>query len=130
MFKKTITYVDYNDNTRTEDFYFNLTKSDIMKMEMSVKGGLAEMIKRIVAAEDAPAIIAVFEDLIEKSYGVKTLDGKGFDKNPKHFEAFKQTPAYDELFMQLATDADAAAEFVNQIIPVDMRKQLAEQTAN
>lgn len=130
MFKKTITYVDYNDVTRTEDFFFNLTKSDIMKMEMSVQGGLAEMIKRIVAAEDAPAIIAVFEDLIQKSYGVKTLDGKGFDKNPKHFEAFKQTPAYDELFMQLATDADAAAEFVNQIIPSDMRKQLAEQSAN
>lgn len=130
MFKKTITYTDYNDVTRTEDFFFNLTKSDIMKMEMSVQGGLAEMIKRIIAAEDAPAIIAVFEDLIQKSYGVKTLDGKGFDKNPKHFEAFKQTPAYDELFMQLATDADAAAEFVNQIIPSDMRKQLAEQNAN
>lgn len=124
MLKKTIKYTDYNDTERTEDHYFNLTKSEIMKMEMSTTGGMAEMINRIVAAEDAPAIIAVFEDLIARSYGVKTVDGKGFDKNPKHFEAFKQTLAYDELFMELATDDKAAAAFVNGIIPAEMRNQL------
>lgn len=124
MLKKTIKYTDYNGTERTEDHYFNLTKSEIMKMEMSTTGGMAEMINRIVAAEDAPAIIAVFEDLIAKSYGVKTVDGKGFDKNPKHFEAFKQTLAYDELFMELATDDKAAAAFVNGIIPAEMRNQL------
>jgi hypothetical protein len=124
MLKKTIKYTDYNGTERTEDHYFNLTKSEIMKMEMSTTGGMAEMINRIVAAEDAPAIIAVFEDLIARSYGVKTVDGKGFDKNPKHFEAFKQTLAYDELFMELATDDKAAAAFVNGIIPAEMRNQL------
>lgn len=130
MFKKTITYTDYNGTERTETHYFNLNKSELMKMEMSTKGGMAEMINRIVAAEDAPAIIAVFEDLIERSYGVKTPDGKGFDKNPAHFQAFKQTLAYDELFMELATNDQAAAEFVNGIIPAEMSKQLTAKNGN
>lgn len=129
MLKKTINYTDFNGTARSEEHYFNLTKSELMKMEMGVKGGLAEMINRIVAAEDAPAIIEVFEDLIKRSYGVKTANG-GFDKNPAHFEAFKCTLAYDELFMELATDADAAAAFINGIIPAEMSKQLAAQNAN
>lgn len=128
MLKKVITYTDFNDVEKKETAYFNLTKSEIMKMEMSKKGGLAESIQRIIEAEDAPAIIEVFEELIQKSYGVKTANG-GFDKNPKYFEEFKTTLAYDQLFMELATDADAAAAFVNGIIPADMSKQLAEQNA-
>lgn len=126
MIKKTITYVDYNGNERTEDHYFNLSKSEIMKMEMSVAGGLAEMIQRVVAAQDQTAIMKIFEDLIHKSYGVKTPDGKGFRKTPADLEAFVATPAYDELFMELATNADAAANFVNGIIPADMAKQLKD----
>jgi hypothetical protein len=126
MIKKTITYVDYNGNERTEDHYFNLSKSEIMKMEMSVAGGLAEMIQRVVAAQDQTAIMKIFEDLIHKSYGVKTPDGKGFRKTPADLEAFIATPAYDELFMELATNAEAAANFVNGIIPADMAKQLKD----
>ena len=81
MIKKTITYTDYNGTERKEDFYFNLTKAEIMEMEMSTKGGLAEMIQRIVAAQDQPAIIKIFKDLIVKAYGVKSPDGKRFIKN-------------------------------------------------
>ena len=124
MLKKTITYTDYNGTERTEDFYFNLTKAEIMKMEMSIKGGLAEMIQRAVNAQDQTTIIAVFEDLITKAYGVKTLDGRGFQKSAAITEEFVQTPAYSELFMELATDADAAAAFVNGIVPADMAKRL------
>lgn len=126
MIKEPITYTDYNGNTRTEDFYFNLTKAEIMRMEMSTQGGLAERINRIVAAQDTPAIIAVFEDLIQKSYGVKTPDGRGFLKRAEDLEAFMATEAYSELFMKLATDADAASKFVNGIIPASMAKELAE----
>lgn len=129
MLKKVITYTDYNDVERSETHYFNLSKSELMKMEMSVKGGFTEMVQRIVDAEDAPALIAVFEDLIQKSYGVKTVDGKGFSKDPKYFEEFKATLAYDALFMELATNADAASAFINGIIPAEMSKQLAEQNA-
>lgn len=127
MLKQTITYTDYNGVERKEDYYFNLNKSELMKMEMGIKGGLAEKINRIVAADDAPAIIEVFEDLIQKSYGVRTADGRGFTKKREDLEAFMATEAYSELFMKLATDSEAAAAFINGIIPADMAKQLAEQ---
>ena len=132
MLKKTITYTDYNGIERTEDFYFNLTKAEVMEMEMSTTGGLAEMINRIVAAQDAPAIIKIFKDLVLKAYGEKSLDGKRFvkvDPNGTPLSvAFSQTEAYSNLFMELATDADAAAKFVNGIVPADMAQQAQQAT--
>jgi hypothetical protein len=123
MIKETITYTDYNGSERTEDFYFNLTKAEIMEMELSTTGGLAEMINRIVKAQDQPAIIKIFKDLILKAYGEKAPDGKRFEKQGgKLAEAFAETEAYSQLFMKLATDADAAARFVNGIVPTDARK--------
>ena len=120
MLKITKTYKDYNDNERTEDFYFNLTKAEIMEMEMSTNGGLAEMIQRIVAAQDGPSIMKIFKDLILKAYGQKSPDGKRFIKNDTIKEEFAQTEAYSMIFMELATDADAAAAFVNGIVPKDL----------
>lgn len=125
MLKKTITYVDYNGAQRTEDFYFNLSKAEIMEMEMSTTGGLAETIQKIVAAQDAPAIIKIFKDLVLKAYGEKSPDGKRFIKSEEISTAFAQTEAYSQLFMELAMDANAAAEFVNGIVPADMAKQAA-----
>jgi len=119
MLKKTITYTDYNGSERTEDFYFNLSKAEVMEMEMSTSGGLAGMIQRIVAAQDAPAIIKIFKDLILKAYGVKSPDGKRFIKSEELATEFSQTEAYSILFMELSTDADAASEFVTGIVPVD-----------
>ena len=117
MIKKTITYMDYNQVERTEDFYFNLSKAEVMEMEMSTSGGLAEMITRIVAAQDQPSIIKIFKDLVLKAYGEKSPDGKRFMKSEEIATAFAQTEAYSQLFMELATDADAAAKFVNGIVP-------------
>lgn len=125
MLKKTITYVDYNGTERTEDFYFNLNKAEIMEMEMGTSGGMAEMIQRIVAAQDAPAIIKIFKDLVLKAYGEKSPDGKRFIKNNDLREEFAQTEAYSQLFMELATDSDAAAKFVNGIMPADLTQQNA-----
>ena len=127
MLKKTITYTDYNGNSRTEDFYFNLTKTELMKMEMGTNGGLSEMVKSIIAAQDQAALIQIFEDLILKAYGVKSLDGKRFEKSSQLSEAFAQTEAYDQLFMELATDADAAAQFINGIVPAEMAKELPKE---
>ena len=121
MLKKTIVYSDYNGTERTEDFYFNLTKAEIMEMEMGTAGGLAEMITKIVAAQDAPAIIKIFKELILKAYGEKSADGKRFVKSEEISIAFSQTEAYSILFMELATGADAAAAFVNGIIPADIK---------
>lgn len=127
MLKKTITYTDYNGAERTEDFYFNLSKAEIMEMEMSTAGGLAELIQKIVAAQDAPAIIKIFKDLILKAYGEKSPDGKRFIKSDENTKAFEQTEAYSNLFMELATDADAAAKFVNGIVPADAANAVKEQ---
>ena len=117
MLKKTIIYTDYNGVERKEDFYFNLTKAEIMEMEMSISGGLTEMINRIVAAQDAPAIVKIFKELVLKAYGVKSPDGKRFIKSDELATEFAQTEAYSQLFMELATDADAASAFVNGIVP-------------
>jgi hypothetical protein len=117
MLKKTITYTDYNGSERTEDFYFNLTKAEVMEMEMSTSGGLTEMINRIVAAQDAPAIIGIFKKLVLKAYGVKSPDGKRFIKSEELSTEFSQTEAYSQLFMELATNADEASKFVNGIVP-------------
>lgn len=129
MLKETITYTDYNDNERTEDFYFNLTEAEIMEMEMSTTGGLAEAINRIVAAQDMPAIIKIFKDLVLKAYGVKSPDGKRFIKSEAISTEFAQTEAYSKMFMKLATDADAASNFVNGIVPANMRKKIAAANA-
>lgn len=116
MIKETITYEDYNGQTRTEDFYFHLSKAEALEMEMSVKGGLAETINRVVEAKDMPAVIKIFKELIMKSYGRKSVDGKTFEKNDDIRNEFMQSEAYSELFMKLGTDSDAAARFVNGIL--------------
>ena len=117
MLKKTITYTDYNGVERTENFYFNLTKAEIMEMELTTVGGLSAMIEKIVAAKDGPTIIKTFKDLVLKAYGEKSADGRRFIKSPEIAEAFSQTEAYSQIFMELATDDEAAAKFVNGIIP-------------
>ena len=127
MLKKAITYTDYNGAERTEDHYFNLTKTEIMKMELSTKGGLTEMIQRIIAAQDTPALLEIFDGLIRKSYGIKAADGKGFEKSEAITKAFTESGAYDVLFMELVTDADAAAKFINGIVPADLAAEAAKQ---
>lgn len=124
MLKKTIKYNDYNGVERNEDFYFNLTKAELMEMEMSTTGGLTEMIQKVVQAQDAPAIIKIFKDLVLKAYGEKSADGKRFVKSEELSIAFSQTEAYSTLFMELATDADAAAEFIKGIVPAEAANQI------
>ena len=125
MLKKTISYTDYNGVERKEDFYFNLSKAEIMEMQLSTTGGLTEMIKRIVATQDQPALVKIFKELILKAYGEKSPDGKRFIKNAALSEAFEQTEAYSILFMELATNDEAAAKFINGIVPADMAQQMA-----
>ena len=118
MLKKTMTYVDYDGNERTEDFYFNLSKAEIGEMELSISGGLEAMLNRIIQERDNAKIVATFKDLILRSYGKKSEDGKRFIKSKELSEEFSQTEAYSDLFIELASDADAAAAFVNGVMPV------------
>lgn len=122
MLKKTITYTDYDGNSRTEDHYFNLSKSEILEMEFEADGGLEALVNRMVQEQDRAKLIKMFKQLILKSYGIKDLDGRRFVKSPEISESFSQTGAYEELFMELTLDEVKASEFVNGIIPADMQE--------
>lgn len=124
MLKKTITYEDFNGEEVTEDFYFHLSKADLVELEMSKKGGLEAWIKRVVDSRDGKAIMEEFKNLIMMSVGERSEDGKRFRKSVDLRNDFKDSPAYDTLFMELVTNAEKAAEFVNGIIPRNMADQL------
>lgn len=120
MLKKTIKYTDYNGTERVEDFYFNLTKAELMELELSTVGGLSTMLEKIVASVEVDQIIRIFKEIILKSYGEKSADGRRFIKNDELTEAFTQMEAYSNLFIELATDSDAAVAFINGIMPSDV----------
>ena len=115
-----MTYTDYNGTERTEDFYFNLSKAELIEMELGTSGGLSEMIKRIVDAKDIPTITKVFKDLVLKAYGVKSLDGKRFEKSEELSRAFAQTEAYSDMIVEFLSDENAGANFVKGILPVEV----------
>ena len=124
MRKETITYTDYEGVERTEDFYFNLNKAEVMEMQLTTDGTLTKLIEKIIAEKNVPKIVEIFKQLILKSYGEKSLDGKRFIKSEELTREFTQTEAYSELFIKLSTDADAAAEFINGIVPRDLMNQM------
>ena len=117
MLVKKIKYTDYNDVVREEEFRFNLNQAEIIEMELSTSGGLVEAITKIVNEQDGEKLVAIFKKIILKAYGVKSADGKRFEKSEELSIAFSQTEAYSLLFTELASDAGAAAAFVNGIIP-------------
>ena len=117
MFIKSITYTDYDGEERTENFCFNLNKAEIAEMDLSASGGLEKTIKDIIAAKDNAKLVQLFKGLILKAYGEKSPDGRRFIKSEQLSTEFSQTEAYSELFMELASDAEAAAEFISKITP-------------
>lgn len=124
MLQKTIKYKDYNGNERSKTFYFNINKAELAEMQLTTKGGLGEMIQRIIDTNDVPKIVETFKEIILKSYGEKSADGEMFIKKDENghklADRFAQTEAYSELFMELSTDAAAGAAFINGIIPNDI----------
>jgi hypothetical protein len=125
VLKKTITYTDFNDEEVQEDFYFHLSKAELIEIELSHQGGLAESLRRIVASEDGKAIITEFKEIILGAYGQRSPDGRRFIKNQDLRDEFLTSPAYDVLFVELVTDTDAAIAFINGIVP----KGLVEEAA-
>lgn len=115
MLKKTIKYTDFNGNENEETFYFNLNKAELSKMELGKKGGMSNYIKEAVECEDGAKMVALFDELILGSYGVKSEDGKRFIKSPQIREEFEQSPAYSEIFMEITNSAEAAEAFVKAV---------------
>lgn len=127
MIKKTINFTDVDGNPLTEDFYFALNRAEIVEMELTAgtdENGepqtFTDMLRRIAEGGDAQKIVDTFKSIIDKSYGVRSADGRRFIKSPELLEEFKQTDAYSELFVELATEADAAAQFVNGLVPANL----------
>lgn len=117
MLKKKIKYTDYNGEEREEIFYFNLNKGELLKMELYKKGGMQNYLRRIINEQDQIKIVEMFTEIIDMSYGKKSDDGKRFIKTPELLEEFKQSEAYSELYVELVSNADAAAAFINGVIP-------------
>ena len=126
MYKRTLTFEDFNGNERTEDFYFHFSKAELMEMEMAKEGGLQNYVEKITKAQNMPELMKLFKELLLKSYGEKSLDGRKFVKSPELSEAFSQTEAYSMLFMELATDDVKAAEFINNVVPSDVQAEVAK----
>jgi hypothetical protein len=123
MVKKTITYTDYNGVERTEDFYFNLTKAELMEMQLSMEGGMRAYIQRIMAAKSQLALVNLFKQILLLSYGKKSDDGRLFLKNDTIRAEFEAHPVYSQIYMELSLNEEKAAEFINGLIPADMRNQ-------
>ena len=116
MHKEVITYNDLNGVQRTEDFYFDLSKPEIVKMQASAKGGYDVQLKSIAASLDGAKIMDFFENFVSKAYGVKSEDGRRFMKSDEISRSFMETPAYEVLFEKLVTDDKYAADFVNAVM--------------
>ena len=136
MLKKLIKYTDYDGRERSENFYFYMSKAELMEMELGTVGGMQNLIQLIIDKQDIPKIMDAFKTIILKAYGEKSADGRRFIKSKELSEAFSQTEAYSNLYMELITDANAASTFINGIVPEDVamaaearRKQAEEKTA-
>ena len=127
MLKKTITYTDYNGNKRTEDFFFNLNKSELIELGLSKDGGLDVMLKRIISEQNAPEIIKILKEILFKAYGEKSDDGKYFRKSEEISNNFFNTEAYNELFMEIFSSPEKAIAFFKGLIPQDIQDQIKEQ---
>ena len=126
MYKITETYTDYDDNQRTEDFYFNYSEAELADLQFSVSGGLAGMIDKIIKTNDMPKLVELFRELIQKAYGEKSNDGRRFMKSPELTKEFTETVAYSQIYMRLATDSKAAQEFINKVVPKSMKDKMQQ----
>lgn len=122
MIKKTMTYETFDGEAVTEDFYFNLSKAELLDMELTT-GGFQKMITKLIETQDRKGIIAIFKDILDLSYGVRSEDGRRFYKSDKILSDFKASQAYSDLYFELATSEEAGAEFINGVIPANLREQ-------
>jgi hypothetical protein len=130
MLKKNIKYVDYDGIDRAEDFYFNLNKAEVIELQLGTVGGLTKTLEKIVQEKDTSRIIEYFKTIILKAYGEKSADGRRFIKSQELRDAFEQTEAYSELFMELASDAKMAAEFINGVLPKEAADAIGVETTD
>jgi hypothetical protein len=123
MLKKEITYEDFNGDTVTETFYFNIGKTELMELEVERKEGMEAWLKTIADADDRKTMLAEFKRIILLAYGQKSPDGKRFIKTPELREEFSQTAAFEALFMSMITDEGVASSFIIGALPRDLGRE-------
>lgn len=127
MYKKTISFTDYDDNPRKEDFFFNINKAELINMETSIEGGFKKYLEKIVQTQNTMEISRILRDIIRASYGEKSLDGRRFVKSSELSDAFEQTEAYSELIMEFLENPDSLAAFINGILPSDLMNSISKE---
>lgn len=130
MFKKTMTYTDWDGVERTEDVYFNLSKAEILEMQLTTEGGVDKMIQRMVKAKDTVSLVKLYKELILKAYGRKSADGRRFEKSEEISREFTETPMFSDLYMELSTNDQAASDFIMGIMPRDLEAEVKKAMAN
>lgn len=130
MLKREITYEDFNGNQVTDVFYFNISKPELIDMEVSQKQGFSAWINKIIDDKDHKTLMQTFKEIVLLAYGEKSDDGKRFIKSDQLRLEFSQTAAYNVLFMELATNDGAAATFLKGVLPKDMVGEIDKAIAD
>lgn len=125
MIEKKINYIDFDGNEQVEVAHFHLSEATLSRMSVSFEGGMEAYLRKIVEEKDTAKILDVFEEIIQKAYGRR--EGKRFIQSPAMTEEFTQTEAYSELYMELLTDEDAAAEFIKGVLPAKLSAKLPDE---
>ena len=117
MIKETLTYVDYNGVERTEDFYFHLSKAEILDIETTMpNGSIEEWANSIFATREYDKLWKLFSNLVKQSYGIKSADGRRFMKSEEISKEFSETEAYPVLIEKFLTEPDFASNFFNSLV--------------
>lgn len=124
MIKREVPYKDFNGIDRKETVYFNLSETELIDMQMSKTGGLDVILRTIIDTNDQVQLYNIFKDLVLKAYGEKSEDGRRFIKSDELRHEFSQTEVYNKLWYGLATNADEASKFVNDLIPEHLSAEI------
>ena len=130
MYAEKVTYTDYNGNERTDTLYFNLTKSEMMRLDLEMDGNLREYLIRISESRNGKEIMEMFDKVLRLAYGVKSDDGKRFMKGDDIYKAFTETEAYNEFFFKLVTDASYAGKFIDGVVAEGLKNVTINNTTS
>lgn len=126
MLRKEVEYKDFDGNDRKDVLWFHLNEVEITEMDLETSGGLVKYMESIIDKNDVNQLITIFKDLLIRSYGERSMDGKHFYKDDKIRNEFVSSAAYPVLYMEMVSDADKAVEFINGIVPSNIREQMAK----
>lgn len=126
MYKKEITYTDFNGVECKETVYFNLTKTELTTWDQQHSGTFSDYLTNISEGKHVKDIYNIFTEIVDRSYGIKSEDGKRFVKTPEALADFKASAAYDQMMVDILSDASLAVEFIQKVLPKDLMEKAKE----